>query len=245
MDELARLWESVQPLDGTIDSSTLGGLPEPAARYLTHAIAPGAHRAEAVRLDMHGEVKLGTWRPFSARQVISASKGFIWRAKATMGLISISGSDRLIDGRGAMHWALFGLFPIIDASGPDITRAAIARVAVEAIWLPSAFCSSDVAWTAAGPARAHASRDVRGERIEIDLDVAADGALEAAYVDRWGNPGGGAFRYERFGGIVERERTFGGYTIPTRHRIGWYPGTPRFETEGEFLRISIDDAEYR
>ena len=64
-------------------------------------------------------------------------------------------------------------------------------------------------------------------------------------MQRWGNPGGGAFELERCGGLIEREETIGGYTIPTRVRVGWYFGTSRFETDGEFFRVTIDTAEYK
>jgi len=37
-------------------------------------------------------------------------------------------------------------------------------------------------------------------------------------------------------------RSFGGYTLPTRLRAGWHFGTERFESEGEFFRVTIDDA---
>lgn len=61
----------------------------------------------------------------------------------------------------------------------------------------------------------------------------------------WGNPGGAEFGYEDFGGVVVEEGTFGDYTIPTRLRIGWYFGTDRFEPEGEFFRVTVDEATYR
>jgi len=62
---------------------------------------------------------------------------------------------------------------------------------------------------------------------------------------RWGNPDGGEFHYSRCGGFVEEEGTFAGYTIPTRMRVGWHFGTDGFEQEGEFFRVTIDDAIYR
>lgn len=33
--------------------------------------------------------------------------------------------------------------------------------------------------------------------------------------------------------------------IPTRMRVGWHFGTERFESEGGFFRVAIDDATYR
>lgn len=59
------------------------------------------------------------------------------------------------------------------------------------------------------------------------------------------NPGGGPFRYVPFGAVVEEDRRFGDYTIPSRLRVGWYIGTDRFEREGEFFRVTVDDAAYR
>jgi hypothetical protein len=64
-------------------------------------------------------------------------------------------------------------------------------------------------------------------------------------LQRWGNPDGGPFRAVDFGAVAEDEQTFGGYTIPTRLRVGWYVGSPQFESAGEFFRVTIDDARYR
>jgi hypothetical protein len=53
------------------------------------------------------------------------------------------------------------------------------------------------------------------------------------------------FRLVDFGGIVEAESAFEGYTIPTGLRVGWYVGTPRFDRDGEFFRVTIDSALFR
>jgi len=54
-----------------------------------------------------------------------------------------------------------------------------------------------------------------------------------------GRPGEQLRRRRRGGG------SFGGYTIPTRVRVGWHFGGARFEREGEFFRCRIDEARYR
>lgn len=194
---------------------------------------------------MHGEIKLKTWSPFRADEVICWGKGFVWKAGVKMGRLSVSGSDRFVDGRGAMRWSLFGLLPLVRAYGPDVTRSAAGRMNLESIWLPSAVCAPDVRWTSDNASRAHASFSAHGDTAEIDYDIRADGSLAAVGMQRWGNPGGGAFELERCGGLIEREETIGGYTIPTRVRVGWYFGTSRFETDGEFFRVTIDTAEYK
>jgi hypothetical protein len=72
---LNRLWESVPSGERAFRCGQLTGLPEAARRYLEHAIAPGALLGSAVRLRMHGEVKLGRWLPFTAEQVIPSAAG--------------------------------------------------------------------------------------------------------------------------------------------------------------------------
>ena len=60
------------------------GLPEPARRWLSHAIAPGTPLWGSVELTMHGQIKLGRWRPFTARQVLTPPDGYIWAATAVV-----------------------------------------------------------------------------------------------------------------------------------------------------------------
>ena len=79
----------------------------------------------------------------------------------------------------------------------------------------------------------------------IIREAADDGRLKAVTLPRWADPDGRGFRYVDFGALAEEEATFDGYTIATRLRVGYYPGTARFESEGEFFRVTIDHASYR
>ena len=138
---LNTLWESATPTKLTFNPDKLSHLPAAAKRYLEHAIAPGTKIASAVRLKMHGEIKLKQWIPFTAEQVICWEHGLIWSATVWMnGFLPIVGSDRIIDGIGAMQWKLLGLFPVMTASGADITRSSVGRLQSESVCLPSVFC---------------------------------------------------------------------------------------------------------
>src|SRR3569832_2382335 len=116
------------------DVARIAHLPLGARRYLTHAIVPNTPLANAVRLRMHGEIKLRGWYPFAAEQVIRWDRGMIWRATVRVHGLAIRGGDSFLDGEGAMCWRLFGLVPIITAEGADITRSAAGRAHVESIW---------------------------------------------------------------------------------------------------------------
>src|SRR5450432_785615 len=101
---LDNLWNSTVASQRAFDSAQLSTIPEGARRYLRHTIAEGTPLASAVRLKMHGEIKLKGWYPFTAEEVIRWDSGMIWRAAVRMYGVSIRGSDRFIDGRGAMQW---------------------------------------------------------------------------------------------------------------------------------------------
>ena len=108
----------------------LDGLPEPVRRHLAQAIAPGTPLATAARLRMRGAIKVGRWLPFKARQVLSPHHGFVWAARAA-GLIA--GSDRYLEGAGAMEWKLAGLVTVAAGGGPDVSRSAAGRAGAEGV----------------------------------------------------------------------------------------------------------------
>lgn len=240
------IW-SEAPSDGrSFDPEALSPhLPGIARRYLTHAIAPGTQLASAVRLSMHGEIRLKQWHPFVAEEVIRPDRGMIWQAKVRMFGLPITGFDRLIDGAAQMRWRLLGFVPLVQAQGPDITRSATGRLAAETIWLPSFLCSDTVQWEERDASTANVRFLVAGEAMEIELATGGDGRLERVRMQRWGNPGGRPFHNAGFGAHVDDEATFGGYTIPSRIRAGWHIRDQGFAADGEFFRVTIDTAAFR
>jgi hypothetical protein len=98
-----RLLRPAEP--GTFTGEELDCLPEPARRHLTQTIALGTPLATSARLRMRGQIRIGRWLPFRARQVLDPHHGFVWAAR-TAGVIT--GSDRYVDGAGGMDWKLAG-----------------------------------------------------------------------------------------------------------------------------------------
>ncbi|HLO98824.1 MAG TPA: DUF6544 family protein [Fimbriimonas sp.] len=223
----------------TIRHFEFNTLPAPAQKYLCHAIKDNAAPATAVHLRMTGEIKLKGWLPFTAEQVVHIDHGFIWKARVKSGLMMISGFDQYLDGVGECKWKMFGLISVKSADGPDISRSSQGRFAIEQVLLPSALFCHGHEW--GGSAEVATCRTEAGR---LSLRLGPIGNLESVSMNRWGNPGGGAFRLEPFGAIIEQETTFGDYTIPSKLRVGWGFGTSEFE-EGEFFRCTITSAEFR
>ena len=49
---------------------------------------------------MHGQIKLGRWRPFTAHQVLIPPDGYIWAATTRLAGLPVTGYDRLGSGAG-------------------------------------------------------------------------------------------------------------------------------------------------
>jgi len=207
--------------------------PETLRIYLAHAIKPGTPPATQVRIEMHGQIRLGRWWPFKAYEVLRRSGDFVWAATVKVYGLPIRGEDRLENGSASMNWRLFGLFPVVSASGPDVTRSAQGRAAGELVaWLPSAIEG--------------AGEPIAAMIAQARLTLNPEGRLRSLVLRRWGRPAGEKQHAELdFGIFAGEERTFGGYTIPTRIRAGWHFGSPRFEREGEFFQATVDRAVYR
>jgi hypothetical protein len=240
--EWARLVSSTPPAD-RFDAADLGQLPEPARRWLVHAVPSGMPLWSSVELRMQGRIKIGAWRSFMARQVITPPQGFIWAATAHIAGVPVTGFDRYSSGTGQMRWRLAGLVPVMSGTGPDVTRSAAGRLAGEATcWLPTAFRAA--AWSdGPGPDRAVATWRI-GDQVEsVGIRVAPDGRLLDLLMQRWGNPGGQPSNRYPFGVTVEAERAFGDVLIPSAVRAGWWWGAER-QDAGEFFSAEVTDATF-
>ena len=241
-----QLWNAPAEQGAPFHPEQVAALPAAARRYLEHAVMPGTPKASIVRLQMHGEIRLkATWHPFDAGQVIHWDRGFVWRAKVRMKGLPVTGFDRWIDGEGALRWRLLGIVPIVTASGTDVSRSAADRMRIETVWLPSVLLDPGVVWSEQDTTHVIASLTLREEHAHFGLSLDEQGRIRSLSMLRWGNPEGRDYSALPFGGMAEEERTFGGFTIPSKLRIGWHFGTDRFEPEGEFFRCTIDEAVYR
>ena len=225
------------------DVAMVGDLPEPARRWLTHAIAPGTPLWESVVLTMRGKIRLGTWRPFTARQVLAPPRGFVWAATARVFGLPVTGFDRYSSSTGQMDWRLGGLVPVMTATGPDVTRSAAGRLAGETALAPTTFRAAT--WGPGGDANRTVARwRIDGQAESAEFSVGDGGRLLGVAMQRWGDPGGGPFGRYPFGVAVEAEETFAGVTIGSVLRAGWWWGTDR-QADGEFFRARITGATFR
>ena len=243
---VARDWQRLAtPIHspGHFDPSMVAALPEPARRYLEHAIAPGTPLAASVVLSMHGEIRLGSWRRFTATQVLAPPDGFVWAATARIEVLTVSGFDRYSSATGQMRWRLLGIVPVMSAAGPDVTRSAAGRLAAEGtVFVPTSFPGGT--WSATDdPDTAQVVWRISDDDETVRVRVDSAGRLVEVRLDRWGNPDGQRYDRYPFGVEIEAEASFDGIVIPTQLRAGWWWDTDRQE-DGEFFRAEITAATF-
>jgi hypothetical protein len=233
MAHVLRPASAVQP--GTFDPDAIADLPEPARRWLTHAIAPGAPLARRAALEMHGEIRLGRhWHGFTAEQLLMPESGFVWAARTHLGHLPVSGFDAYAAGVGLMRWRLLGL-PVQADTGADVTLSALDRLAAEATMLPTSLVGAtwrpgpdaDTAVYAHHVAGRHA-------RSHVTIRVGPAGRLLRVTMRRWAAPEGRQYRLHTF--VVEFETEFdaGTMLVPDGISATWT------DAGGEFFRATLD-----
>lgn len=237
----------VRPAAGRFDPATLAELPEIAQRYFRHAIAPGTPLSTAVRLEMDGTFLLGDAKQFQtysmrARQVLAPPSAFVWIPEMKSGVMQITGSDALVNGRGWTRFWINGLLPVVNVqTSTDLVRSALSRSAMEAVWVPASLLPSNgVAWEQTGPNTARLSFATGIESVDLTLD--GDGRVLEIVTMRWSNANSDqVFRLQPFGGRVEAEATFGGFTIPSQLKVGNHYRTDDYLP---FFQAAITSADY-
>lgn len=225
----------------------VAGLPEPARRYLAHALAPGVQLPTSVHLQMTGNLRSepgGEWLEFDAEEVLAPPRGMVWSGHVRGRFLSLGADEFYLGGRGGSARWLADRVPVLRASDPDVARSAAGRVAAESILLPSSLLPGhDLEWRPGDDLdSARALFKVDQTPIELTLRVTGDGALQSAIVRRWGRLGlRGAYQWLRYRLDAFGERTFEGITIPARLSATWEPdeGAPF-----EFYRLEIVRASY-
>jgi hypothetical protein len=237
-----------RPPAGSFDPAAIAGLPEVAQRYFTHAILPGTPLRTTVELEMEGTFLIGdkarfTTYEMTARQVLAPPAAFVWVPAMRSGLIHISGSDALVDGRAWTRFWINGLVPVVNLhASPDLNRSAAARSAMEAIWAPASLLPGNgVHWEANGPDRARLGFEIGIEPIDLTLD--ANGRVLSLATLRWSDANRDKnFRLQPFGGTLQAEATFEGFTIPSAIQMGNHYGT---EDYLPFFQARITSARFR
>jgi len=251
--EASAAWADIasraRPPLGRFDLLMVEDEPEIARRYFAHAIAPGTPLHTAVELEMRGTFLLGNKEKhrrytMAARQILRPPFEFVWQPTLRSGAMVITGSDALVGDRAWTRFWLLSLIPVANvATSTDVLRSAAFRAASESLWAPATLLPQNGGqWEQIGPNRARVTTTRSIPAIVLELELGEDGAVKEVIGLRWSNANADArFRFQPFGGTVQAERSFGGFTIPSQLHVGNHYGTLDYLP---FFQAEITNARY-
>ncbi len=228
--EMARLIALQPKSPPAFDPAMVVDLPEPARRYFEYTILTGTPLFTVADIEMTGQFSLGTkevpnYMAMTARQVLAAPNGFIWKMSGGKGLMRMSGSDSA----GWTRFWIAGLAPVARFGGTsDHTRSAFGRYVAEAVfWTPAALLPGpDVVWQAVDENTSKVTFRHSGITQDVYISVTAEGQPTEVRFPRWSdaNPQG-VYRLQPFGGYLSEFREISGFRLPTHVEAGNFFGT--------------------
>lgn len=172
----------------------IANLPEPVRKYLEFTGVVGKPFVNRVTVKQSGRIRQSLqkpWMQFKATESYSIDPpGFIWDARAGYGpfpLLTVR--DSYANGQGAMRVNLAGVFPIVNARGPEMDHSSAVRFLNEMMWFPSAFLRPNVAWTAIDDSSAEVSFTAFGRAVSAKLCFAPDGRITSFVARRYQHTG--------------------------------------------------------
>jgi len=221
---LARAGES--PL---VTEADLEFLPAPVARHLRRCGAVGRPRVRNLRARFTGEFRSGlkgAWMHFQAEQYdfFDAPARFFLMRASRFGLPIHA--LHLFRGPGAsFRVKLAGLFPVVDAVGPELEQSETVTFFNDlCVLAPAALIDRHrIAWEEAGPSAARATFTHQGRSISALLSFNASGDLAGfSSGDRYLSADGRTFKSVPWSTPVQDYRDFAGRRAPACGEAIWH-----------------------
>jgi hypothetical protein len=226
-------------------------LPAPVARYVRQSGAVGKPRVNAFRAVIHGRIRSGAdkpWMEFTGEQIntYGLSPERFFTMAAAMAHLPVDVLHVFTGDSATMRVKLCSLLPMVNASGPDLTRAETVTVLNDlCVLAPAALPAARIAWTPVDDRRARATFTRRERVVTADLLFnEQDQLVDFTSDDRYGtSPDGKTLRRQRWSTPLAEYRTFHGRTVSSSGRARWHAPEP----EGPFtyLEFELDDITYQ
>ena len=223
-----------------ITEADLEPLPEPVRRYLRLAGAVGRPRVHHVRALWTGRIRSGPedpWMAFTAEQDnFTDEPARFFHMRAVRGGLPVDVLHVFQGGMATMKVRLLSLVPLVDAAGPDLTRAETVTLLNDlCILAPGGLVDAPIRWEAvddhAAVAHYAPDPDTVSARLEFNdagelVDFVSDDRLETS-------PDGATLTPRRWSTLLRDYRAFGPLRAAGRGEGRWQ--TP----EGSFAYIEL------
>jgi hypothetical protein len=241
-DGLALLQHGEQAQPTLITQAQVPGLPQPVQRYLSYTLVVGKEPIRTVRLKQQGVMRTQPgqkWLPMIAEQYFTtAPPAFLWHGTMRLfPLVSMSGTDRFIDGHGSMRIKLLSLITVGNARGPEMDQGELLRYLAETTWFPTAWLSDAIEWQAIDAHCVKATIHQQDVMASAVLQVNEQGQVTSLSAERYVGEHG---QLTPWSGQYEEYQEVDGMRIPTRVEVTWHLASGEFT----WFRCKITEIEY-
>ncbi len=240
--ESAALLAGASPAGAPVGEADLARLPAPVAGYLRIAGALGRPVPRTFRVRFHGTLRgspAEPWIPIDVEQVsaLHPPARLFW-LHGTMRGLPVSGLHRYVGREAGMRIQVLGAFPVLQASGPEMTRAETVTLLNDlCVLAPAGLLDTSLVWGATRGDSVDVTWSNAGNVVHATLVFGADGAL-ADFVsdDRLrASRDGATFVRTSWNTPVGAYRELGGQRLAGRAEAWWHPAAgafpyARFET---------------
>jgi hypothetical protein len=196
---------------------------------------------------MHGRIRSGPqarWMPFSAEQynVIDPPARFFY-LNSSMFLMPVQGYHRYIGTEASMRVKAAALFPVVHASGREMTRAETVTMLNDmCIMAPGALINRAIHWEPVDSQVVTAAFTNAGHTVRADLTFNDAGDLSNVMSnDRYQTSDDGAtVRPMPWSTPVGAYRSFGAFRLPATGEGRWHDSTGEYP----YIELTIDDVTY-
>jgi hypothetical protein len=223
----------------------------PVARYVRESGALGKPRVGSLRALIHGRIRAEAdkpWMEFTGEQVntYGPRPDPFFKMDATMAHLPVDVLHVFAGEAATMRVKLCSLLPMVNASGPEITRAETVTVLNDlCVLAPAALAGARIMWTAVDDLRARATFSRAGHTVTADLLFNEhDQLVDFASDDRYpASPDGKTFQQRRWSTPLHNYRSFHGRTISASGLGCWDASEP----QGQFayLEFEVDEITYQ
>jgi hypothetical protein len=220
-------------------------LPVPVQRWLRNSGIIGKEMIHTVHLKQKGWMRTAphkdNWIETTAEQYFTIDKpAFIWQVKMQMmPLVSVSGRDKFVLGKGQMLIKAFSLVNIVNDEDEKIDQGALQRYLAEICWFPSATLCPYIKWQAIDDSSARATMIYKGIKGSVTFYFNNQGDMIRCRANRFKGSGRDA-KPEKWVVSSNGFAVMKGIRIPVKSAATWQLA------EGDFTwyKLEITDIEY-
>jgi hypothetical protein len=195
-------------------------------RYIERSVPADQPVRSAVHFTQVGEMQLkpGRWLPFRAEQEMAVDcVEFAWRANFRAApLVSVRVRDWYRSGVGGLDGRLWGVFPVVHASGEQVARGEAMRYLAELPWAPQAMATNPaLEWRQVDESTVEVATRGARERVAVQLHFDAVGDIVRASTDVRPRMVGKQVVDTPWSGVFGEYREFDGVRLPATAEASW------------------------